>query len=74
MSGFLKILGGIVALAGVVAAVYFAVDRFLAKKNNCEECDEDCCFCEEDVEEVVAEIADEIAEAKEEAAEENTAE
>ena len=72
MSSFLKILGGIVALAGVVAAVYFAVDRFLIKKNNCEECDEECCFSEEDVEEVVVEInGDESAEAP---ADENAAE
>ena len=72
MNNFLKILGGIVALAGLVAAIYFAVDRFLVKKNNCEECEEDCFFDEEDVEEVVAEVNGEVVE--DSPAEENAAE
>ena len=46
----LKIIGIIVAVAGVAAAVYFAVKKFLDKKNAASDCEENyvsCSCCEE---------------------------
>ncbi len=45
----LKIVGIIVAIAGVAAGIYFAVKKFLEKKNSTADCEENyvsCSCCE----------------------------
>ncbi len=45
----LKIVGIIVAVAGVAAGIYFAVKKFLDKKNQAADCEENyvsCSCCE----------------------------
>lgn len=49
MKKALKIIGIIVAVAGVAVAVYFAVKKFLDKKNQEADCEENyvsCSCCE----------------------------
>lgn len=45
----LKIIGAIVAVAGVIAAAYFLIKKFCGKKDvcTCEECEDICCFDED---------------------------
>lgn len=52
MKKALKIIGAIVAVAGVIAAAYFLIKKYFGKKDNCtcEECEDICCF--EDDEEI----------------------
>lgn len=49
MKKALKIIGAIVAVAGVVAAAYYLITKYLCKKDNCtcEECEDICCFDED---------------------------
>ena len=60
MSNFLKILGAVVAVAGIVDAVYFAVTKFIAKKDDDEDCEEICCFDEDEV--VIEDVEEEETE------------
>ena len=76
LTKILKIVGVIVAIAGVAAAVYFAVKKLTAKKepeyfddNDFFECDNDLEIIEVAKEEAPAEEAAEEAPAEEEAAE-----
>jgi len=49
MKKALKIIGIIVAVAGAAAAVYFAVKKYLEKKNQAADCEENyvsCSCCE----------------------------
>ena len=50
MKKALKVIGIIVAIAGAAAAVYFAVKKYLDKKNTVADCEENyvsCSCCEE---------------------------
>lgn len=51
MKKALKIIGAIVAVAGVVAAAYFLIKKYFCKKDNCtcEECEDVCCFEDDEV-------------------------
>lgn len=45
-----KIIGAVIAVAGVVAAAYYFISKHMKKKDNCtcEECEDICCFDEDD--------------------------
>ena len=49
----LKVIGAIIAVVGVIAAAYFAITKFLCKKDgcSCEECDDIYCFDDDDEDE-----------------------
>ncbi len=49
MKKALKIIGAIVAVAGVVAAAYYLIKKYCCKKDvcTCEECEDICCFDED---------------------------
>ena len=51
MKKALKIIGAIVAVAGVVAAAYFLIKKYFCKKDNCtcEECEDICCFEDDEI-------------------------
>ncbi|MBE6784291.1 MAG: hypothetical protein E7536_09825 [Ruminococcaceae bacterium] len=72
MKKALKIIGAIVAVAGVVAAAYFLIKKYFCKKDNCtcEETEDVCCL--DDNDEICdcaecAEAADEAVEVEEDA-------
>ena len=46
MKKALKVIGAIVAVAGVVAAAYYFITKYFCKKDvcTCEECEDVCCF------------------------------
>lgn len=49
MKKALKVIGIIIAVAGVIAGVYFAVKKYLEKKNRAADCEENyvsCSCCE----------------------------
>ncbi|MBQ6625383.1 MAG: hypothetical protein IIX39_06180 [Clostridia bacterium] len=60
MGNFLKFIGAIVALAGIAAGIYFAVTKFFLKYDEFEDCDEICCFDEDEVE--IEDVAEETVE------------
>lgn len=60
MNGFLKFVGALTVLAGVAAAVYYAVTKFILIEDECDDCDEISCFDEDEV--VIDEAEDEKAE------------
>lgn len=68
MAKVLKIIGAIVAVAGIAVAAYFAITKFICKKDECDDCDEICCFDEDDVV-VEPEEVEEVAEDTEDKAE-----
>lgn len=75
MKKFLKILGAIVALAGIAAAVYFAVKKLTDKKEPEYFDDNDFFECDNDLEIIdVTEEAPQVEEAPAEEPEEETAE
>ena len=49
MKKALKLIGAIVAVAGVVAAAYYFITKYFCKKDvcTCEECEDVCCFDED---------------------------
>ncbi|MBQ2973064.1 MAG: hypothetical protein IJE19_01790 [Clostridia bacterium] len=50
MKKALKIIGSIIAIAGAAAAIYFAIKKYLDKKNAVADCEENyvsCSCCEE---------------------------
>lgn len=49
MKKALKIIGAVVAVAGVVAAAYYLITKYCCKKDvcTCEECEDVCCFDED---------------------------
>ncbi len=51
----LKIIGAVLAVIGVAVAAYFAITKFICKKDccSCEECDDICCFDDDDEDDVV---------------------
>lgn len=47
MKKALKVIGAVIAVAGVVAAAYYFIKKYLDKKQDnctCEECEDICCF------------------------------
>ena len=51
MKKALKIIGAIVAVAGVVAAAYYFITKYFCKKDvcTCEECEDICCFEDDEI-------------------------
>ena len=66
MNGFLKFVGALTIVAGIAAAVYYAVTKFLLIEDECDDCDEINCF---DDDEVAVEKAEEETAEKEKAEE-----
>ncbi|MCR5484840.1 MAG: hypothetical protein K6F09_04535 [Clostridiales bacterium] len=62
---FLKVIATIIAICGAAAAVYYAVKKYLARKE-CESCEDfvpcECCDCEECNEEAAPEATAPAAE------------
>lgn len=50
MCKLLKFIGCLIALAGIAVGVYYAVTKFLQKKDELEDSDEICCFDEDEIE------------------------
>lgn len=69
MKKALKIIGAVVAVAGVIAAAYFLIKKYFCKKDNCtcEETEDVCCFDENDEICNCADCADEVVEVEEDA-------
>lgn len=69
MKKALKIIGAVVAVAGVIAAAYFLIKKYFCKKDNCtcEETEDVCCFDENDEICNCDDCADEVVEVEEDA-------
>ncbi|MBQ7579922.1 MAG: hypothetical protein IJU39_01290 [Clostridia bacterium] len=65
MNGFLKFVGALTVIAGIAAAVYYAVTKFLLIEDECDDCDEISCFDEDEF--VIDDSEDEEEEKAEEA-------
>lgn len=71
MNGFLKFIGALTVVAGIAAAVYYAVTKFLLVEDKDDDFDEINCF---DEDEVVIDETEDQPEEKEEAEEDKTEE
>ena len=73
MNAFLKFIGALTVVAGIAAAAYYFVTKYLLIEDECDDCDEISCFDEDDA--VVEETEEEATEkATEETAEESAEE
>ncbi len=62
MNGFLKFVGALTVVAGIAAAVYYAVTKFILIEDETDDFDEISCF---DEDEAVIDEADDEKEAEE---------
>ena len=62
MNGFLKFVGALTVVAGIAAAVYYAVTKFILIEDETDDFDEISCF---DEDEVVIDETDDAEKAKE---------
>lgn len=64
MNGFFKFIGALTVVAGIAAAAYYFVTKYLLIEDECDDCDEISCFDEDDatVEETEEETEEEAEE------------
>lgn len=64
MNGFFKFIGALTVVAGIAAAAYYFVTKYLLVEDECDDCDEISCFDEDDatVEETEEETEEEAEE------------
>lgn len=48
MNGFFKFIGALTVVAGIAAAAYYFVTKYLLIEDECDDCDEISCFDEDD--------------------------